>query len=295
MAMPIVDIASAVGGMLAASAGGFRRNGERLKSDECRGACHSARAAEVFCRCLCRRCAAHLSQRVCRLFSWLTSSPFVRRRGEPDAKRPRRLSRNELLPCFFVEMPTGVPAVPHARHSGTTGLSVHCGSSDLSCALEGTPGRGACAGQAANLSEFALSPKFVGRGAPTASQMHSSAPVAGANCQRQTRIGRLARLGRALARKAARSRFVASACWTLPTARRRICASFANIAHLLFRCSRLAVSVGKRPPSGGRLPSRGRCCREQPLCLAVRSAGSGSGLRHQSWYCPFCFLLVANR
>ena len=68
-----------------------------MKAAECRGACNSRREAQVLSGCVWRQCAAHLSQRVYRLFSWLASSRFVRRRGKPDAKRPRRLSRNELL------------------------------------------------------------------------------------------------------------------------------------------------------------------------------------------------------
>jgi hypothetical protein len=65
---------------------------------------------------------------------------------------------------YCVAIPTGVPAVAHARRSGATRLSVHCGSSDSGCAPKGAPGRGASVRQPANLPEFALSPKFVAWG-----------------------------------------------------------------------------------------------------------------------------------
>jgi hypothetical protein len=76
------------------------------------------------------------------------------------------VARAEMNCCcrFCVAIPTGVPAVARARHSGTTRLSVHCGSSDLGRTPKGTPGRGASVDQPANLSELALWARFVGWG-----------------------------------------------------------------------------------------------------------------------------------
>lgn len=61
-----------------------------------------------------------------------------------------------------------------------------------------------------------------------------------------------------------------------------------------FRGSR-PVSVGKRPPKCGRLPSRSRCCRVRLPCLATPCAGLSSGHWRQSWYCPCCLLLEVHR
>jgi len=62
-------------------------------------------------------------------------------------------------------IPTGVPAMARARHSGTTRVFVHCVLSGSSCcAPEGSPGRGESVGQPAKLSPQTLWREFVGCG-----------------------------------------------------------------------------------------------------------------------------------
>src|SRR5580704_9629286 len=64
-----------------------------------------------------------------------------------------------------VAIPTGVPAMARARHSGTTRVFVHCVLSGSSCcAPEGSPGRGESVGQPAKLSPQTLWREFVGCG-----------------------------------------------------------------------------------------------------------------------------------
>jgi hypothetical protein len=163
-------------------------------------------------------------------------------------------------------------------HGGTTRLLVHCALSDSSCcAPEGSPRRGASVGQPANLPEQTRSPRFVGCG--SWDRLPDAFKRAGRRCflpvadkdRPSTMVG--------MGNRRTASRAIADAIFVCCP--RLLGAANAAQTELCEFCEHRSppiplIAVGERweaTPRGGRLPSRSRCCREELLCLAVRSAG----------------------
>jgi N6-adenosine-specific RNA methylase IME4 len=137
--------------------------------------------------------------------------------------------------CISDDGPPSGPAIIGSR------VFVHCVLSGSSCcAPEGSPGRGESVGQPAKLSPQTLWREFVGCG--RWDRLPDAFKGAGRRCllpvaDKEWRPDAMGIGNRRLqaARLPVRCSSVVHTCRALPTPRRLICASFANIAHLLFR------------------------------------------------------------